>query len=133
MTKINREVAEGEVTLWLDKKKVFQATRESQKEFIDILVEAIVEGVLVLDQSTFKFTHTLLFPIGESEMIKSLVYVSRLNDKMLRPCLNGVKQGDGDERMLAYIAALTDQPRGLMANLDSADKKVATAIAVFFL
>lgn len=132
MGKINRETAEAEVNAWLDKKKVFDSTKETQKDFIDILVEAVVQGVLVVETDG-KLKHILLFPFGEDTKITSLSYHLRLNDKMLKPCLNGVKAGDGDERMLAYIAALTEEPRGLLANLDSADKKIATAIAIFFL
>lgn len=132
MGKVNRETAEADVNAWLDKKKIFESEREQRKEFIEILVESVMNGVLVIgDDGVMK--HALLFPFGDEEKISSLTYKLRLNDKMLKPYLKGVTQGDGDERMLAYIAALTEQPRGLIANLDTADKKTAMAIAIFFL
>lgn len=133
--KITREQAEAEVTAWLDKKKIFQSTRERLEDNVELLIDAIQEGTLVLNQDDWKFTHTLLHPFGsdESAKITSLVYRSRLNDKLLKPCVQGVKANDADGRLLAYIAALTDQSRGLLESMDSVDKKIAMAIAVFFL
>lgn len=132
MDKVDRQKAESEVNSWLDKKKVFQSTRETNKDNIDLLVDAICEGVLTMDQE-FEFTHKLLHPFGEQEQITHLTYKSRLNDKMLRPYLKGVKSDDGDSRLLAYIAALTGTPRAILEGMDSLDKKISMAIAVFFL
>lgn len=133
MDKISREQATAEVKSWLDKKKVYESTRESQKDSIDLLVEAIVNGDLVLDSSTFEFKLKLLFPDALSGEITDLKFKPRLNDKMLKPCLNGVKSADADGRLLAYVSALTGQTKGVLEALDSADKKIVMAIAVFFL
>lgn len=130
MDKVSREQATEEVNGWLDKKKVYESTRESQKDSVDILVEAMMAGDLVLDEKTNEFTHNLLFPLDE---IKSLKYKSRLNDKMLRPHLQGVKSNDADGRLAAHTAALTSQPKAVIESLDSADKKIMMSIAVFFL
>ncbi len=127
---VARELAEKEVTSWLDKKKVMEADRERSKDSIEQLIEAMEEGILTLDDSTFDFTHKLLFPLdGVTEM----KYFPRLNDRMLKPYLNGVKSGDADGRLLAYVAALTKQPRAILETLDTADKKISMAIAIFFL
>lgn len=131
--KVSRELAEQEVTQWLDEKKVFQSTREAYKDSIDLLVDAICEGVLKYDGDKKKFIHTLLFPLGGEIPITELIYKQRLTDKELRPNLNGVKQGDGDGRLNAYVAALTSTNKEIVANLDSADKKIAMAISIFFL
>ena len=130
--KIDRSVAVAEVEKWLDKKKVLQSVKEQFQDNIDLLADAISEGHLILGED-FTFKHTLLHPFGEEEKVTELTYKSRLNDKMLKPYLNGVKIGDSEGRFLAYIAALTSQPRGVLENMDSVDKKISMAIAVFFL
>lgn len=130
---VSKEVAEAEVNSWLEKKKIFDSIKEQNRDQIDLLVEAVSNGTLTLDGNTFEFTHKLLHPFGVDEKVTALTYKSRLNDRMLKPKLNGVKANDGDARLLAYIAALTDQPRGILEEMDSLDKKIAMAIAIFFL
>jgi hypothetical protein len=130
MDKVSREKATEEINEWLDKKKVYPSTRETQKDSIDLLIEAMMAGDVTLDDKTNEFTVNLLFPLEE---VKTLKCKARLNDKMLRPHLNGVKPSDADGRLNAYISALVSQPKAVIENLDSADKKIIMSIAVFFL
>ena len=130
MDKISKEKATEEINGWLDKKKVYETTREQQKDSIDLLIEAMMNGDLILDEKTNELKHKLLFPLSETT---ELVYKSRLNDKMLRPHLQGVKANDADGRLTAHISALTSQPKAVIDSLDSADKKIMMSIAVFFL
>jgi len=129
---VTREQATLEVNSWLDKKKVYESTRESQKDSIDLLIEAMVNGDLKLDPD-FNFIHKLLVPEVLNGEVAELKYKLRLNDKMLKPCMNGVKSNDADGRLTAYISALTGQVKGILEGLDTADKKIALSIAVFFL
>lgn len=128
---IDRDTATQEIESWLNKKKVYDSTREAHKDSIDLLIEAMMAGDLTLDSTTNEFTHRLLFPEGAG--ITEMKYRARLNDVMLRPYLNGVKGGDADGRLLAYTAALTQQPKNILSALDTADKKIMMSIAIFFL
>ncbi len=128
---VNRETATLEIESWLDKKKVYESTREAQKDSIELLIEAMMAGDLTLDPKTNEFLHKLLIP--ESAGITEMKYRARLNDAILRPYLNGVKGGDADGRLLAYTAALTGQPKNILSALDTADKKIMMSIAIFFL
>lgn len=132
MDKVNREVAQAEVISWLDKKKILAGTRERYNDFIDQLIDAVCEGVLTLETDTFKFQHKLQFPFGDQIKIDSLSYECRLNDKILQQYMRGVKQDDSEGRLLGTVAALTKQPRELLYNMDTVDKKIALAIAIFF-
>ncbi len=136
------EVAEADVNAWLDKKKVGEKTRESLKDYIDTLIEAVSTGTLTLDKGnekdpaskpTFKWTHNLLFPFENESSLTSLTYECRINDRMMKPNLTGVKLGDSDGRFNALIATLTRQPRTIIETLDTADKKISMAIGIFFL
>lgn len=133
---IAREVAEKDVTKWLDMKKVSASLRESYRDFIDIMIDAVQDGALKLEDDG-KWTHKLIWPIGQGDegtgKLDTLQYHMRINSKMLRPYLNGVKQGDADGRMDAHIAALTKTAREIIASMDSStDKRIANAIALFF-
>jgi hypothetical protein len=134
MAKIKREVAEAEVESWLDKKKVFQETRDRYKDHIEIMIEAIMNGVLFLNQDSFEWTHSLLFPLGDDgkEQITELKYRCRVNEKLVLPHTRGLKSDDADGRFNALIAAVTSESKGVIVSLDSADKRIATSIGVFF-
>ena len=130
--KIAREQAESEVNQWLETKKVFKSVRESNQDSIDLLIEAIQDGVLIYNEDENTFTHKLLHPLKNEMPVEELTYISRLNDNILRPYLKGVPTGDGDARLLATIAALTGKAKGILSALDSVDKKICNAIAIFF-
>lgn len=127
---VSREIATVEINGWLDKKKIYLSTREAQKDSVDLLIEAMVNGDLILDDKSNEFTHKLLFPLTE---VTELKYKARLSDRMLRPHLQGVKANDADGRLSALVAALTSTPKAVIDELDSADKKIMMSIAVFFL
>lgn len=135
--KVIREQAELELESWLDKKKVFQETRERYKEHIEIITEAVMNGALVLNDK-FEFQHELLFPLGEGKsddtaVIEKLIYRVRITDKLISPHMRGVKSDDVDGRLNALIAAITTQSKAVISNLDSGDKRIATAIGIFFM
>lgn len=133
MEKIVREQAEAEVKAWLDKKKVFEETRDRYKDYIEIITEAIINGVLMLEPTKHEFTHNLLFPLGDDAGVTALTYMLRVNDKQVAPHMRGVKADDADGRLNALIAAITKQSKAVISLLDSADKRIATAIGIFFM
>lgn len=130
--KVTRDQATEEVNGWLDKKKVYESTREAQKDSIELLIEGIMRGDLILTDK-FEFVHKILIPEALDNEVLELTYKPRLNDKMLKPYLNGVKANDAEGRLTAYVSALTSQPKSVLESLDSADKKIMLSIAVFFL
>lgn len=130
--KVTHEVAVEEIEGWLDYKKIYNSTREENKSSIDLLTEAMEVGDLTLN-ADHEFVHKLLVPEALSNEIQELKYRARLNDNMLKPHLQGVKATDADGRLLAHVAALTNQPKNVLSKLDSSDKKIMMSIAVFFL
>lgn len=131
--KISRELATQEIEKWLDRKKVYDSTREAYQDSIDLLIEAVMNGDLKLNHETNELTHKLLFPDVFGGGVTEFVYKGRLNDEGLTPHLQGVSPKDADGRLLAHVAALTAQPKGILKKIDSADKKIMMSIAVFFL
>ena len=130
---IDRETAEQEVNAWLEAKKVFPSTIEDNKDSIEILIESIMYGILTFEKGDNSFKHQLLFPLGEDgAMVTELKYIHRVNDKILQRFMKGVAAKDADGRLNATIAALTNTARGIIEGLDTMDKKVSNAIAIFF-
>lgn len=130
--KVSREVATAEVDSWLDFKKVSSKKRETHREHIDNLVDAIVDGSLTLSKDK-DFIHDLKFPIEGEESLKTLTYKPRLKVETVQMHLQGVKSGDNYGAIHAYIAALTTKPKTLIKVLDTEDYAVAYGIAIFFM
>ena len=128
MEKITTEQAEFEVEQWLDFKKISQRKRANNKENIEILVSAIVDGQLILKEN--QFVQKLLFPVNE---ITELKYVARITVKQVRLQMQGVKSNDLNGMILGYACALTGQVKNVLDALDTEDYAILQSIAIFFL
>jgi kynureninase len=125
------EMAEKEVTSWLDHKKINTRIRESKKDSIDSLIGHFEDGVLVLNED-FTITQSLQFPIGDS--LKTITYKPRLSGKDINAVK--VKNGKGfdtDAYVMDRICAMTGVNRELLLNLDTVDRAVCDSLAVFFI
>ena len=134
--KVTPEVAKKEVDSWLDYKKVKPKKRENLDAQIEVFVDAIVAGTLVLDHQNFVFKHTLSFPLENSKgdiTVTSVNYKPRLSVKQINAKMKGIKPTDADARVLGYIAALTDEATEVLTRFDSEDSSIAQAFATFFL
>lgn len=138
---VSRNVAIQNVTAWLDFKGVLNSTRTSQDDIINSLYELVEEGVLEIDsgdeddRGTFEITHNLRVPLENegSVTLEKLIYQPRLRTGEPDAYMKGVKSGDGEGKVTAYICALTKQPRGIMKKLDTIDTAIAQNIVIFFI
>ncbi len=130
---MTEEVARVEIDIWLKHKKIGKAKREANQDQIDSLVSFMCDGVLTMDPDSKKFNHVLQFPIESEIVTKDLEYVPRLKMLDIHTKLQGVKPGDADGRILAYVAALTGKAKQIIRSLDTVDYDVAQAIAIFFI
>jgi hypothetical protein len=125
---ISPEVAEAEVKKWLDAKKVTSSKREKKKPFINVLIEAVESGRLVLDDNN-NWVYTLLF--DDVVTVGKLTFKPRINRYDLEQYK--LSQADtSDERLLIYTATLTGTSPGILRKLDTEDANLCDAIAVFF-
>lgn len=126
------EQAKKEIEGWLEYKKISNSKREAYKENIETLVNAVVDGIITVDDK-FNLTHTLKFKTDGDAPIEKLIYKPRISIRDVHANLNGVKPSDADGRLVAYVAALTGQPKGVIKALDTEDYAIGQAIAIFFL
>lgn len=132
MAAISPEVAQQEIEKWLDHKRVSEKRRESLSDQIEILVNAVVEGELVLDEK-FTLKQKLRFPIENEITTTALEYKPRLKIGEVHNRLQGIKPGDADGRITAYISALTGKPKEVIKNLEVDDYGIGQSIAIFFI
>ena len=130
MSKVIREVAEKEIEKWLDVKRIAPSKRESYATYTDTLINAVMDGDLVLNTDN-TFTYKLKFASGEGAAISALKIKPRMSVYERSKATQGIKADDGEARLLALIAGITDQPRNIIAALDTEDASVLQAIAVF--
>lgn len=129
---VSKSVALNDVEKWLDAKKIKDKSRESYKDVITLLTNSIEDGQLVLTED-LKWKQILLFPIkGDGTQKDELTYKSRISVEERQRHLSGVKADEAEGKMLAIIACLTGEAKGMIKSLDSEDYKVAQSIAVFF-
>lgn len=128
---VSDEMAREEVESWLDYKKIDDAQREEMEATVKSLVGYVKSGDLYLNEDK-SFTHTLKFPIGETEKTTELKYKARITEREITQKLHGIKADDADGRLAAHIAALTGQVMGIVRGMDKEDFKIARSIALFF-
>lgn len=133
---IAREVAAKEVQKWLDFKKVKESKlqKEEYQGAIETMTEAVADGTLKLTPE-FEWVHKLAFPIsgGEGVTTESFTYKPRLQVREIQQQMAGAKGADGYSLILANLAALSSQPKALLAAMETDDWGVASSIALFFL
>lgn len=131
---ITQEVAEKEVEKWLTAKRFSEKKKEAMADSIASLVNAVVDGQLLISDDGTQLTQVLFTEIGEENPIKELKYKLRISvdDIHKRMIGNSVKSGDSDGRLRVYVCALTGQSYATIGKMDSVDYGVATTIASFF-
>ncbi len=132
MGKVAVAIAEKDVNKWLDYKQIDDEEREENSDQIDNLIRYVSSGKLILGEDCV-FIQKLNFPIKGEIVTSELKYMARSDVSTINSNLRGVKADNPDGRVVAYIAALTQNPKGLIEALDTSDYKVGQSIAVFFI
>lgn len=131
---VSREVAEKDVSRWLDTRRVSEKKRGEYSANIEDLIEAVSEGRLIVDDSGY-LTQKLEFPMGESGSIKELKYHPRITVGDVRQAMNAMsaKSSDADARVISHIAASTKVATNVIQRMDTSDYSLSQAVAIFFL
>lgn len=125
---ISIEVAQAEIQKWLDGTKVMASKQAASKSDIELLTDAVCDGLLVVNED-LTLTQKLLYPL---EGVTELVYKSRLSVGDPASRLKEFKADDIHGMVLAYVATLTQKPNALIKNIDRKDYRISTAVAGFF-
>jgi len=135
IAKVSREVAETEIEKWLDYKCIKPRTRENLELAIDMLIDGIEDGDLILEKNN-NLILKLMLPIQNSEgekTVENLTFTPRINVGEVHKKLKNVDNDDAEGRLIAYVSQLTGQPTAVIEKFDTVDFKLAQAIATFFL
>jgi hypothetical protein len=131
--KVSEEVAEADITRWLDACMIRESKRYTMKDTIKELVNYVMDGDIIVSEDG-KIKQVLQFPVGEESQITELNFKNRIgvDDIHKRMTGNNVKAGDIDGRIRVYASALTGQPYALIGKLDTSDWSVTSTISSFF-
>ena len=128
-TKVPFETATAEFEKWLNAKQVSKKRRENLADMEEEIIDAIMEGNLVLNKD-IEFIQHLNFP---NSKVSELKFQTRIQVGMINAKLRGIQANDVNGRLEAYISALTGEPVSLVKTLDSSDFAIASCIATYFL
>ena len=126
---ISIEVAQAEIQKWLDGTKVMASKQAASKSDIELLTDAVCDGLLVVNED-LTLTQKLLYPL---EGVTELTYKARLSVSDPASRLKEFKADDIHGMILAFVATLTQKPNALIKNIDRKDYRISTAVAGFFL
>jgi hypothetical protein len=135
--KVDPQTALQEFERWISIKRIRDQKRQenTKNKSEDLLVSAIVEGDISIDEDGY-INHNLIFPLENADgsvILNKLRYMPRIPQKLLNIKLKGVEATDGDRRIIAYGAALTNQNMGLIEQMDTEDQRIMQAIVLYFL
>lgn len=132
MEKIDLKTAKAEFDKWAEAKKLSKKILEKHKDDEETIIDAIQEGVLVLDEELM-FTQYLNFPI-EKISLTQLTYPLRITEGELSASTKGIRGVDDliGQMAIGYVSALTGEVKSHIRALDSVDMAIAKAIAAFF-
>jgi len=131
--KINRETAVEDINRWLDARRVKDRKRETFKEQIDVLVDAVMDGLLVVRKEDNHLVHTIEFPAKTEAPIKTLEYKLRITVAELHAAQAAETNVTSNTTFYAYIQALTGVVKQTLLKFDSSDYNICQAVAVFFM
>jgi len=134
MGKVSREVAEADFQKWLDFKRVKEKKRVDSKQQEEELINAIEEGQLVVD-TDFNLVLKLDFPLSHEGTItvSELKFKPRITVGEINAKLKGVSQNSADDRIVAYVSALTNSSLSVINKLEVEDYRIASSIVIYFL
>lgn len=132
--KVSMEVAIQEIERWMDYKKIKAKKREASRAFIDIMVDAVASGNLIVEED-HKLKMILDFPIeGEGGGIKEITFLARITEINKDPYRRNIKTDTFEGQTMLTLCALTRQPINVIKHLDEGtDRSLAEAIALFFM
>ncbi|SRR5258706_3601477 len=133
MGKVDKETAEKDVNTWLDYKQIGDSKRESNVTSVESLVQAVMDGFLVLNTENKSWIQTLKFPLKEELPVEKLEYKPRLKLSEVHTGMQGAKTTDAYALLCAYVSVLTGKPKNIIKALDTEDYGIAQSIATFFL
>lgn len=132
---VSEEIAEEEVTRWLDRKRVVPWKRDKYKDQRKTLISAVQYGNLEVAENGI-LKQKLQFPVKDEDggiALDALKYEPRVRVETLNKGLKGVDSDDDDGRALAYVCALTGKSKGMVKKLMLEDYSISQSIAVFFM
>lgn len=131
---ISEDVAIKDVDKFLNHRRFNDRKKEKNKEVIEALVDAVCDGILIVNQDEENgectITQKLVFPpeVDGAPTVTALTYKPRIHNHEISSATKGIKVGDDSARGNAIIGVMTNTPRGVIAELELTDLGLASNI-----
>lgn len=132
---ISEDLAQQEVDKWLNAHKIRKTVREKNASYIATLTDAMIDGLLVLNEDN-SFSQTLLFPIQDEDgvvKVANLNFKYRFKVRELSREVEGINPNNPIELTVSFVSALSCISRPLVLSMDYSDYKISSAVASFFI
>lgn len=133
MEVIGKEIAEKEITAWLDVMDIPIEKRSDPdiKDCIDLLIKNICEGNLIFKDSEC-ITQKLKYPLGDAT--KEIEYDFRYEIGEYRKATNGISVNDAVDYVTSRLSLISVKkyPKSVFEKMKRADYNVASKLTVFF-
>jgi len=121
-----------DVERWLDYKKIGNSKREINKDFINMLADAVADGDLVLEED-FKWKYTLKFPLENESPVRTISFMPRVSLKEINEYQGKAKASSGSDVMVMYLSLLSGVAKEVIRNFDTEDFNLISSIGIFFM
>lgn len=128
---IAKEIAQKDVSKWLDFQEISESNRTKHQASIDRIVEAVELGnVIINDDNTI--TQKLKHPLGEAK-VSAINFAASLTVGEINTQMNKATEDNAMSVPISYICAATGELKGVIVKMNNKDYKVSDSIILFFM
>ncbi len=130
---VSEQAATEELNKWLDFQGIPEKQRVDLKPNIDIIIGAICEGKLIINDDN-SLTQKLKYPFGAEVKVNELKYRSTpITIGEVDSYKSGIGQDIDNRSMLANVCAATGQLYSVLSKMSSKDYNLSAAVIIFFM
>lgn len=133
MSVISKEIATNEIDQWLTAIGTSEDQKEGLKNNVQILVNGVVSGALVIDSETNNVTQKLRVVFGKEEKISQLNFKPFLTVGEIETFKKSISQDNDNRNTSAAICASTGNPYSVIEQMNAKDFNLSAALVLFFI
>lgn len=133
MSVVSKDIAEKEVNEWLTAIGTSEDQKEGLKNNVQILMNGVVNGALVIDSENQNVTQKLRVVFGKEEKISQLNFKPYLTVGEIETFKKSISQDNDNRNTSAAICASTGNPYSVIEQMNAKDFNLSAALVLFFI
>lgn len=131
--KVSKEIAEKEVTAWLESQHVTIEQSKIMLGAFNKMVAGVMNGILTIDESTREIKQRLIYPVGVEAKINDLSYRTNITTGEIELKSEQIEKFPGANNDHAWCGAMTGTELSVITRMHVKDWNYAHAIVLFFM